>query len=67
MANDAPPLTWFNVLNFIIPIFQAKKAPSPFLSGAVNEVVQTALDSEYENDQENNLIIGYLSAHLIFF
>ena len=46
-----------------------KKTPSPFpfiLSRAANEAVQTAHDSEHVNNQENNLIIGYLSAHMIF-
>ena len=54
---------------YCIPILQVKKGPGPFpfiLSRAVNEAVQTALDSEHVNDQENNLIIGYLSVHMIF-
>ena len=34
------------------------------LSKSVTEAVQTALDNELVNEQENNLmIIGYLSAH----
>ena len=42
-------------------------APSPFrliLSRAVNEAVQTMLGNEQVNKQENNLIIGFLSAHM---